>query len=362
MSHLGFALEYSLGHTTHAQNLKRVLADDTEVRPSYVELDYHDTRGTWTRLPGVRSNWSVRASLGAYLGLRPQAGRLDGALFHTQVTSLFSTGLMRRIPSVVSLDATPRQFDALGALYGHSPSGSARLEAVKKRMNQRAFKAARRLVTWSQWAKDSLIADYGVPDAKIAVIPPGVDTAQWTFPRGPKPAGAPVQILFVGADFARKGGETLLEAFSGLPAKVNAHLHIVTRTAGVRDGLPNVTVHRDVAPNSERLRCLFADADLFAFPTRGDCLGIAALEAMASGLPIIATQVGALGEVVTHGRTGLVVPPDDAAALGDALALLVGDGALRLRLGVEARQDALARFDAQTNYRRLIDTVKSVSR
>ncbi len=173
---LGFALEYSLGHITHAQNLKRAMAEQTDIVPTYVDLPYEGMIGAWTRLPGVRSNWSLRASLGAWLGLRGQAKRLQGALFHTQVTSLFSAGLMRRVPSVVSLDATPLQYDALGAFYGHAPSSNARMEALKKRLNQRAFGAARHLVTWSQWAKDSLVADYGVPAEKITVIPPGIDT------------------------------------------------------------------------------------------------------------------------------------------------------------------------------------------
>ena len=355
---LGFALEYSLGHITHAQNLKGVLAKDTSVRPTYVDLPFHDTPGRWARLPGVRSNWSVRASLGAYLGLRPHVKRLQGALFHTQVTSLFSAGLMRRVPSVISLDATPLQYDALGAAYGHAPSGSARLEALKTRLNQRAFGAARHLVTWSQWAKDSLIVDYGVPADKITVIPPGIDAALWQAPPRPTRPGAGVNILFVGGDFARKGGDTLLEAFQQLPATLNAQLHVVTKTERVGQGCPSVTVHHGVAPNSERLRQLFAQADLFAFPTRGDCLPLAVMEALAAGLPVITTGVGALAEAVTHGETGLVVPPGDPQALASAIRALASDAALRLRLGEHAREAALDRFSAATNYRRLVDTVK----
>ena len=148
---------------------------------------------------------------------------------------------------------------ALGAFYGHAPSGNARLEALKKRLNQRAFGAARQLVTWSQWAKDSLVADYGVSAEKITVIPPGIDTGRWDFDRaGAADAGRPVNLLFVGGDFARKGGDTLLAAFARLPPSATSHLHIVTKTDGVGDGLPNVTVHRDVAPNSEPLLRLFA--------------------------------------------------------------------------------------------------------
>ena len=358
---LGFALEYSLGHTTHAQNLKRVLTDDTGVQPSYIDLPFHDTPGRWARLPGVRSNWSVRASLGAYLGLRSQAGRLDGALFHTQVTSLFSAGLMRRVPSVISLDATPVQYDALGAFYGHIPSSDARVEALKKRLNARAFGAAKRLVAWSEWAKSSLVADYGVSPDKVSVIPPGIDTSLWECPvRGKRP-GEPVHVLFVGGDFPRKGGDTLLAAFQSLPAGLNAHLHVVTQTPDIAEGMANITVHRGLTANSAPLRRLFAEADLFAFPTRGDCLPLAVMEAMAAGLPIITTHVGALAEAVIDGETGLVVPPDNPEALCDALASLIGDAARRTRMGCRARGTALTRFDAATNYRRLLDQVKTLA-
>lgn len=361
LMHLAFALEHSLGHITHAQNLKRILAGDTSVHPTYVNLPYHETPGWWAKLPGVRSNWSVRASLGAYLALRPVARTMDAALFHTQVTSLFSAGLMRHLPSVVSLDATPLQYDRLGAFYGHVPSSSARLEAFKKRLNERAFAAARHLVTWSDWAKESVVADYGVSADKVSVIPPGIDTQRWRFDRRPRPAGAPVNLLFVGGDFARKGGDALRAAFGQLPASVNAHLHVVTQTENVGDGIANVTVHRGVAPNSETLLRLFGQADLFVFPTRGDCLPLAVMEALSAGLPVITTSVGALPEAVTHGETGWIVPPDDVPALAEAMGTLATDAGLRTRLGRTAREVACARFDAATNYKRLLDTVKGVA-
>jgi len=356
---LGFVLEQALGHVTHAQNLRRAMADDPRDNALYLDIPYHDTPGWQSRLPGVRSNWSVRASLAAYQALRPHAGTLDAALFHTQVTSLFSSGLMRRVPSVVSLDATPVQYDALGALYGHVPSGNARLESIKKRLNQRAFQAARHLVTWSEWAKGSLVADYGVDASKVTVIPPGIDLAAWDFPERVKGAGEAVNALFVGGDFARKGGGTLLQAFAMLPAKTNVHLHLVTQTDGVGEGLANVSVYRNVKPNSEALRGLFRQADLFVLPTRADCSPLVALEALAAGLPIITTHVGALAETVADGETGLIVPPDDALALRDALARLAGDAGERRAMGQRARADAHARFGAAQNYGKLAQAVRN---
>ena len=356
---LGFALEYSLGHTTHAQNLKRVLGQQSAIVPSYVDLPYDGLTGAWARLPGVRSNWSLRASLGAYFGMRRQAGRLDGALYHTQVTSLLSAGLMRRVPSVVSLDATPLQYDALGAFYGHTPSSNPRLEAVKKRLNERAFGAARHLVAWSEWAKQSLVTDYGIAPSKISVIPPGIDTALWRRERAVRAAG-PVRLLFVGGDFPRKGGAALLKAFELLPREA-AHLTIVTKTQDIGNNLPNMTVRHGVGPNSPEMLRLYADADLFVFPTRGDCLPLAVMEALTSGLPVVTTSVGALPEAVTHGETGWIVPPDDAPALAEALGTLASDSALRTRLSLAAAAVGLARFDAATNYRKLIDVVSGTN-
>lgn len=358
---LGFALEHSLGHTTHAQNLKRTLAQRPDITPKYVDLPYDGMAGAWTRLPGVRSNWSVRASLGAWLGLRRSAKCLDGALYHTQVTSLFAAGLMRQTPSVISLDATPVQYDALGAFYGHVPSTNARLEAVKKRLNQRAFGAARHLVAWSEWAKASLVADYGVAPDKITVIPPGIDTDLWRRERRVLSAG-PLKLLFVGGDFSRKGGETLLEAFRRLPPGL-AQLTVVTKTPDIKipdlgNNLPNLTVRHDVQPNSDALRRLYSDADLFVFPTRGDCLPLAVMEALTSGLPVITTTVGALPEAVTHGETGWIVPPDDPAALADALRTLATDRAGLSRLSAQAAAVGAERFCAATNYGRLIEVVQ----
>lgn len=363
---IGFALEYSLGHATHADNLKRYLNSDSKpsLRPMFLDLPFENTPvGVLGRLPGVRSNWSLRASCGAYLGMRRSVRHLDAALFHTQVTSLLSAGFMRRVPSVVSLDATPLQYDRIGSHYGHTPSGSRVMESMKKRLNERAFRAAKRLVTWSEWAKRSLIDDYGVPGDKVTVIPPGIDLKHWRLP-SPKPArqdGA-VNLLFVGGDFERKGGDTLLCAVTEhLPATVPVHLHIVTRSElAVPAGSP-VTVHRGLTPNCETLQRLFAEADAFVFPTRADCLPLAVLEAMAMGLPVITTAVGALSEAVGDGDAGLIVPPDDAPALARAITTMAASPELRARFSRRAREIAEERFDGAKNYGRLLSVLTQVA-
>src|SRR6266540_3712122 len=167
-----FVLEQTLGHVAHTANLERALAGTRWVRGTVVKLPY-EPRGPLNRLPGLR-NWSLRASLmtRAALRRRRREGRLDAVFIHTQVASLLSVGMMRAVPTVVSLDATPLDFDAVGEAYGHRRGGSA-TETAKAAVNRRAYRAAAALVTWSRLAADSLVAHYGVPESRVHVIPPG---------------------------------------------------------------------------------------------------------------------------------------------------------------------------------------------
>src|SRR5206468_4171447 len=100
-----------------------------------------------------------------------------------------------------------------------------------------------------------------------------------------------------------------------------------------------VGFRRDVAA------CLAA-ADIVALPSLREGLGVAALEAMAAGRPVVASRVGGLAEAVVHAETGLLVPPGDPTALAAALARLAGDPELRARLGAAGRERVLARYTA----------------
>ena len=89
---------------------------------------------------------------------------------------------------------------------------------------------------------------------------------------------------------------------------------------------------------------LLAISDIFALPSRSEGLSNALLEAMAAGLPCVATSVGGTPEVIEHGTSGLLVPPDSTVHLTDALLQLLGDAGLRSSLGAAARSRVLDRF------------------
>src|SRR5439155_26579608 len=96
--------------------------------------------------------------------------------------------------------------------------------------------------------------------------------------------------------------------------------------------------HRDDV--AERL----ADADIFVLPSRSEALPNAVIEAMAAGLPIVASAVGGILELIDDGRTGLLAATGDARALADQIGRLMNDPALAARLGAAAREDARARY------------------
>jgi glycosyltransferase involved in cell wall biosynthesis len=361
-----FVMEQTLGHVTHARNLRAVLDTQRRVQPTWIPVPF-DVAGPGKMLPLWRSNWSVRASWRARRALDAAvaAAPIDAAFFHTQVVSLFSTGLMRRIPSVLSLDATPINFDVVGASYGHRPAGDGLLDRQKYRLNREAFHAAAALVSWSRWGKRSLVEDYGVPASRVRVLAPGAAPAYFQIGReretaAPRAAGERVRLLFVGGDFQRKGGDLLLQCLDGGLGE-RCELHVVTRDETVQPG-PNVRVYRGVGPNSPELLRLFREADIFVLPSRGECLAVVLMEATAAGLPVVTTDVGALGEAVRPGESGLLAPAGDGRALAGALTALVDDAALRARMGRAGHAMACELFDAAVNNRALLDLIAEVSR
>jgi glycosyltransferase involved in cell wall biosynthesis len=168
-----------------------------------------------------------------------------------------------------------------------------------------------------------------------------------------------MRILFVGGDFERKGGNLLLDTYRKYLAS-SCELHLVT-SGEVRDG-HGVHVYRGVKPHSDALLRLYADADVFVLPTRGDCLAVVLGEAMASGLPIITTRVGAHAEAVADGESGFLIDQDDGAALRDRIERLSNDPGLCRRMGQRSREVGEARFDMHKNANQIADLLVGLHR
>jgi glycosyltransferase involved in cell wall biosynthesis len=352
----GFLLEQSLGHVTHTKNLLANVALDSEVHAHWGLIDFEAT-GLASRIPVYRSNWTVRAGVRARREVARinRKTRLDALFFHTQVPAVLAQSWLRKIPGIVSLDATPIQYDELGAFYKHE-QGPAWLEDLKWRLNRDCFKSARRLVAWAEWTKLGLVRDYEVSADKITVIPPGVNVHEWRRPTPRVPHTGSVKILFVGGDLERKGGLVLLEAFRAL-RDLRLELHLVTKDRLAPE--PGVFVYNGLQANSQPLKDLYYTCDIFALPTFGDCLPMVLSEAGASGMAIISTDVAGIPEIVRNGETGLTVPVGDAASLTRALRELATNPVLRMTLGQQAMAHVTRHYDARTNAGLLLDLLKA---
>jgi glycosyltransferase involved in cell wall biosynthesis len=350
-----FALEQVLGHVSLAQNIKRFTTSRAGISATFADITFHRQDGLIERLPlplyvrgALRARFEVRAALS---GSMP-----DAFVFNTQKPAVLCQDYLSHVPAFISLDVTPLQYDRLGALYEHAGDAGGPIARLKHAANRRLFRRAARLFPWSQWVRESLIADYGVPPERIEVLPPGADTERWR-PR-PRDDNGTVRLLFVGGNFERKGGRLLLDWFRTAPEAARCELHLVTR-----DSIPaaeRVHVYNDMRNNSDKLVELARGCDIFALPTVADCFSIASAEAMAVGLPVVTTSVGGIADIVEPGQQGFLIAPGDTSALAAALRPLVEDPALRRRMGAAARERAEERFDARRNVWRLLDVVEQV--
>jgi len=213
---------------------------------------------------------------------------------------------------------------------------------VKKAAAQGAF-----VHVPSRFVGDEVVELLGVAPERVRVVPHGVDrraSAPSPFPpghsKGPE-RGAPY-VLALGAVEPRKDLPTLVMAFAEL-ARDHDDLELVVAgpegwgesafsTAVAASGLGRRVVRLGYLEDGER-RSLLAGATALAYPSLYEGFGFPPLEAMAAGVPVVATAAGAVPEVV--GEAAELVPPGDVAALAGALARVIDDDALRVRLVAE---------------------------
>ena len=354
MYRFGFIIEQALGHITHGKNLQASVATDSSIQAEWGLPGWDVKHGLAARV----NNWTVKAGLQTRQALADMHKQqpLDAIFFHTQVTAVLAQDWVRRVPSIISLDATPLQYDSLGEFYNHEP-GTGPAEKVKYWLNKRCYDSAEHIVTWSSWAKQGLIDEYAINADKITVIAPGVLSAEWQRPTPRTKHDGPVKLLFVGGNLERKGGLLLFEAFRALRAEGhNVELHLATRD--VVEPMDGLVVYNDMYPNTPRLKQLYYDCDIFCLPTYGDCLPMVLSEAGAAGMPVVSTKVAAIPELILDGETGFLIPTGDVAALTTTLRQLVTDADLRLQQGHRAIEVVQQEFDAARNATRLLDLLK----
>lgn len=345
MQKWALCLEQTLGHRAHSQNLESLV-------DSSAPIDVH--RIHYPETARVPVPWAVRGSWRARTALRSSGQQYRVVFYHTQSVSLFAPQTSAAERYVVSVDATPVQVDGMGQWYKHR-KGLAPVESVKSAWYRRVFAGAAAVVSWSEWAAESLTRDYGVAASKVLVAHPGAPPEFFEMPR-PQRCGKP-RILFVGGDFERKGGPALLRAFAAIADRAEL---VIVSDAEI-PSIPGVIQERGVRPGSERLYAAYANSDIFCFPTLGDCTPLVLGEAMAAGLPVVTTTVGSNAETLGGGEGGILVEPGSITELTTALEALVDDVALRERFGSAARSIARDKLDAARNGSRVLSLLRTVA-
>lgn len=340
---VAFVMEQSLGNVTHYLNLRAAEDVAPWLQATWLPIEYRASRAPW----------AVAGSIDARRALVRVNHEIDAVFVHTSTIGLLAPVASRSRPFVLSTDGTPDK-SGMREMYNLKPQR--RLAGpLKGYLYRQVFRRAAGFVAWSEWTKAALVDDYGLDADRVAVITPGVDVR--AFAPGKRENDLP-RILFVGGDFHRKGGDLLLEVFR---KRLQGRAELALVTTEDVPAQPGVTVYNRLGANSPVLRDLYATSDLFVLPTRSDMMSLASTEALSSGLPIVVTRIGGVGELVTDGETGRLIDVDDAQQLGDAVEELVTDVALRLQMSARARIDATARFDARINARRLFEFVRSVT-
>ena len=219
-------------------------------------------------------------------------------------------------------------------------------------MQMRVARRMPRLVTVSESSKRDITAQMGVPADRLHIVPVGVDPDIF----GPRPhvARVPGRLMTTAsADVPMKGLAPLLEALAKVRTeRDDAHLVVVGRPKE-RSRIPGLirrlglgdAVRFVSGVTTERIVELYAEAEVACVPSLYEGFSLPAVEAMACGVPLVATTGGAVPEVVgTHDETGLLVPPGDPSALAAAIIRALGDADLRARIGAAGRERALRKF------------------
>ena len=304
------------------------------VRPSVPGLgDYvntvahfHPTRDGWRARAGF-NRWRFRQrSESIERQLEHWEGRYD-VIF--QLQTLFAPGTRHAArPYTVFTDntysLTKRHFPAWAPLPERQSRRWAELEAMTCR-------DARYVFVPSDQVREAMISDYGCDPERVVRV--GFGTAIYEDALPARSWDAQV-ALFVGIQFERKGGPTLLDAWRIVSRELpEAELWVVGPKSGPPEGLPPGVKWLGYVSSREALADLYRKASVFVLPSVFDPFPNVLREAMGHGLPGVGTDSGGIPEIIVDGETGLVVPTGEPEPLAQALIDLLGNPADAERMG-----------------------------
>ncbi|MFB2879950.1 glycosyltransferase family 4 protein [Floridanema aerugineum] len=275
--------------------------------------------------------------------------------FHTQPLAFLALDLLKKLPTAITID-----FTAIQAATEKTDPDFRWTYAPNFLLEKRVFQGAAKLITFSEATRKSVIEDYKIDENKVKVIYPGVDLNKIPLSSKPKQIEQkPYKILFIGGHFERKGGQDLLEVFLERFAD-RAELHLVTQTP-IKCDRTHVYIYQNIKAYTPEWLELYHQADVFVLPTYSEPFGWVFIEAMAAGLPIIASRVNAIPEIVSHEETGFLIQPGDRTDLANRIQQLIENRNLGKEMGAKGRQIVERKFNAHTNFQTLESVFREIS-
>jgi glycosyltransferase involved in cell wall biosynthesis len=357
-----FSVAMFSGNATYYKNLHDIVSGMDDIEPTWLPIEW-SPQEWFVQIPPLSLNWSLKGGLVTrhrVQALERSGLVFDAALFHHQMLPIWLFGFRKRVPTIVTTDATPVLHDKYAVWYEKKLlTTHPAVISMKKHLTRSVFDDARYILPFSNWVKRSLIDDYQTPEERISVVPPGINLAFWKSAAKSADPARPLQILFVGGQFMRKGGDILVRAAGREEFK---HFHFDVVTQHVPASIPdNMSVHTAIAPNSAEMIALYDKADIFVLPTRADFHSWVNLEAMAMQLPVITTDVGAMSEIVEHGKSGFIIPVDDEEAFAARLRQLASDEPMRREFGARGRAIVEEKFNLRCNVEKTIRFLKQAA-
>jgi glycosyltransferase involved in cell wall biosynthesis len=333
------------GPGTYARYLWREFRDDPEINFHIVAPASHEVH------PNLHLAGQCGGSLGLYRRVQELAEKVAQSLGPTTIVHGNSAhGMGRFVGYQGSLILQINDYD-VATLRGRvletiRARGGRRLAALawRRYQEQRVVGRASLLVCNSEFTADAVRTAYAVPSDKIRVVHKAVDTTHFrrpdSLPGDPRPARhTGTRLIFIGADWHRKGLDTLLEAMALMARKVPGLSLAVIGPDRDDVALESLIASLGLQENVDVLGRIPTDlvalhlwhSDIFVLPSRREALGVAVLEAMAAGVPVVAASVGGIPEILRPETEGLLVPPDQPLALAESLVRLLGHADLRSR-------------------------------
>jgi glycosyltransferase involved in cell wall biosynthesis len=278
-------------------------------------------------------------------------------------------------------------FDIDGFLWSGQPSGIPYVVSIKgvlaeeslqetgrwrwllwalSRLERHNARRAPLVLTTSDYCRRAITRHYGVPQERIRLVPEGIDLARWQRVAGAPRRGDGATILCVARQYRRKHVADLLRAIPRVRRSIPQARALIVGDGPEHGNLRRLHAELNLGeavqllgeiPDDDEVARLYRQADVFCLPSIQEGFGIVFLEAMASGLPVVATTAAAIPEVVPQGKAGLLVPPGDVEALAAALVELLRDSR---RLGDYAAfgQTHVRRYDWPAVGRTFLEQVR----